>query len=90
MPGAGQVINYNRFLYARGNPLKYTDPAGMRRPRQSENGRKRTVGTTPTAGFGAVVIGALKALLSSRPSKTLETYWRQPESNQIIIFQTMN
>ena len=28
VPGAGQVINYNRFLYARGNPLKYTDPTG--------------------------------------------------------------
>ena len=26
--GAGQVINYNRFLYARGNPKKYTDPSG--------------------------------------------------------------
>ena len=29
VPGAGQVINYNRFLYARGNPLKYTDPNGQ-------------------------------------------------------------
>ena len=28
VPGAGQAINYNRFLYARGNPLKYTDPTG--------------------------------------------------------------
>ena len=28
VPGAGQVISYNRFLYARGNPLKYTDPSG--------------------------------------------------------------
>ena len=28
VPGAGQVINYNRFLYARGNPLKYSDPTG--------------------------------------------------------------
>ena len=28
VPGAGQVINYNRFLYARGNPLKYMDPSG--------------------------------------------------------------
>ena len=28
VPGAGQVINYNRFLYARGNPLKYSDPSG--------------------------------------------------------------
>ena len=27
-PGAGQVINYNRFLYARGNPLRYRDPSG--------------------------------------------------------------
>ena len=25
VPGAGQVINYNRFLYARVNPLKVTD-----------------------------------------------------------------
>ena len=28
VPGAGQVINYNRFLYARGNPLKFSDPSG--------------------------------------------------------------
>ena len=28
VPGAGQVINYNRFLYARGNPLRYRDPSG--------------------------------------------------------------
>ena len=28
VPGAGQAINYNRFLYARGNPHKYTDPSG--------------------------------------------------------------
>ena len=28
VPGAGQMINYNRFLYARGNPLKYSDPTG--------------------------------------------------------------
>ena len=28
VPNAGRVINYNRFLYARGNPLKYTDPSG--------------------------------------------------------------
>ena len=28
VPGAGQVINYNRFLYARGNPMKYRDPTG--------------------------------------------------------------
>ena len=27
VPGAGQVINYNRFLYARGNPFKYSDPS---------------------------------------------------------------
>ena len=23
------VIDYNRFLYAKGNPLKYTDPGGQ-------------------------------------------------------------
>ena len=28
VPGAGQLINYNRFLYARGNPLEYSDPTG--------------------------------------------------------------
>ena len=28
MPDAGIVIDYNRFLYTRGNPLRYTDPSG--------------------------------------------------------------
>ena len=28
VPNMGRVIDYNRFLYARGNPLKYTDPSG--------------------------------------------------------------
>ena len=28
VPDPGRVIDYNRFLYARGNPLKYTDPSG--------------------------------------------------------------
>jgi len=28
VPDAGRVIDYNRFLYVRGNPLKYTDPSG--------------------------------------------------------------
>ncbi len=28
VPDAGLVIDYNRFLYARGNPLRYTDPTG--------------------------------------------------------------
>ena len=28
VPNAGLVIDYNRFLYARGNPFKYTDPSG--------------------------------------------------------------
>ena len=28
MPDPGRVINYNRFLYTRGNPLKYKDPSG--------------------------------------------------------------
>jgi RHS repeat-associated protein len=28
VPDAGTVIDYNRFLYARGNPLKYNDPSG--------------------------------------------------------------
>ncbi len=27
-PDAEMVIDYNRFLYARGNPLKYSDPTG--------------------------------------------------------------
>ena len=29
VPGAGSVVNYNRFLYAKGNPLKYSDPSGQ-------------------------------------------------------------
>jgi hypothetical protein len=29
-PDAGTVIDYNRFLYARGNPLLYNDPDGHR------------------------------------------------------------
>jgi RHS repeat-associated protein len=28
VPDAGTVIDYNRFLYARGNPLRYNDPSG--------------------------------------------------------------
>ena len=28
VPDAGVVADYNRFLYARGNPVKYTDPSG--------------------------------------------------------------
>ena len=28
VPDAGMVIDYNRFLYARGNPLKYSDSSG--------------------------------------------------------------
>ena len=26
VPDAGMVVDYNRFLYARWNPLKYSDP----------------------------------------------------------------
>ena len=28
VPNPARVVDYNRFLYARGNPLKYTDPSG--------------------------------------------------------------
>ena len=28
VPDAGMVVDYNRFLYARENPLKYSDPTG--------------------------------------------------------------
>ena len=28
VPDAGAVIDYNRYLYARGNPVKYADPSG--------------------------------------------------------------
>ena len=28
VPDASAVIDYNRFMYARGNPLKYADPSG--------------------------------------------------------------
>ena len=28
VPDAGRVVDYNRFLYVRGNPLKYNDPSG--------------------------------------------------------------
>ena len=28
MPDAGRVVDYNRFLYVRANPLKYNDPSG--------------------------------------------------------------
>ncbi|MFZ1754286.1 MAG: RHS repeat-associated core domain-containing protein [Caldilineaceae bacterium] len=30
VPDAGAVVDYNRFLYARGNPLKFADPSGHR------------------------------------------------------------
>ena len=29
IPDPGLVVDYNRFLYARGNPLKFTDPSGQ-------------------------------------------------------------
>ena len=29
VPDPRMVIDYNRFLYARGNPLKFTDPSGQ-------------------------------------------------------------
>ena len=28
VPDAGMAVDYNRFLYARGNPLRYSDPSG--------------------------------------------------------------
>jgi len=28
VPDAGRVVDYNRFLHVRGNPLKYSDPSG--------------------------------------------------------------
>jgi hypothetical protein len=28
VPDAGLVLDYNRYMYVRGNPLKYTDPTG--------------------------------------------------------------
>jgi hypothetical protein len=28
VPDAGMVVDYNRFLYARGDPVKYADPSG--------------------------------------------------------------
>ena len=28
VPDAGLVLDYNRYMYVRGNPLKYTDPSG--------------------------------------------------------------
>jgi hypothetical protein len=28
VPDAGVLFDYNRFMYTRGNPLKYTDPTG--------------------------------------------------------------
>ena len=28
VPDAGLVLDYNRYMYGRGNPLKYTDPSG--------------------------------------------------------------
>ena len=28
VPDPGMVVDYNRFLYAKGNPLKYSDPSG--------------------------------------------------------------
>ena len=38
MPDAGRVIDYNRFLYARGNPLRYSDPSGNASCAQHDDG----------------------------------------------------
>jgi RHS repeat-associated protein len=41
VPDAGVLFDYNRYLYTRGNPLKYTDPSGH----CAEEGRTSTVGS---------------------------------------------
>ena len=56
VPGAGQVINYKRFLYARGNPLKYTDPSGHASAESIQNW-KANAGIELAGGLGVAVIG---------------------------------
>ena len=36
VPDPGMVVDYNRFLYARGNPLKYSDPTGYSSQEEEE------------------------------------------------------
>ena len=38
VPDPGRVIDYNRFLYARGNPLEYSDPSGNASCAQHDDG----------------------------------------------------
>ena len=38
VPDAGMVVDYNRFLYPRGNPLRYSDPSGNASCAQHDDG----------------------------------------------------
>ena len=57
VPDAGMVVDYNRFLYARGNPLKYSDSSGYI--------PERPTGTPPGADTWAVDYILEKSLVSS-------------------------
>ena len=80
VPGAGQVINYNRFLYARGNPLKYRDPTGhdplgpawVQEFKDNHGGRA----PTPRDRFDRVVSLSMSGPVSGRRTWT-DRDWQQ-------------
>ena len=71
VPNPARVIDYNRFLYARGNPLKYTDPSGSIVLIAPPTGPLRTCpeysDSRGCSGFG---IGPVRAGRGTRPLAT--------------------
>ena len=56
VPDPGNLFDYNRYLYTRGNPMKHTDPADQKRDgtglRYFNEINNRALGTTLVRRFG--------------------------------------